>query len=220
MNEITLRSGCRIGDPLERLLRFCGEEYAYYDAIPSANPNRIEPIDVLAAVAMNSFVNTATAIRRVHQDLARNCDSLLDQIPEDADLLSFNPSLDQAQQLLHAAVQARGVLIPVATKVLHRKRRSLIAMLDNVVIAHYLSVSPERISWDKTQNEQTAAEVAVDVLKAFREDLRLAQAEIEHIRQRLEAESFRLTLVRILELLVWTEKEERGYYRQAGATGV
>jgi hypothetical protein len=36
--------------PHERLFAFCRGEFAYYDAIPSADPNRIEPIDVLVTV--------------------------------------------------------------------------------------------------------------------------------------------------------------------------
>jgi len=44
-----------VEQPLDRMLA----EYAYYDALPSAVPNRIEPLDVLATVAMNSLSQTA-----------------------------------------------------------------------------------------------------------------------------------------------------------------
>jgi hypothetical protein len=93
--------------------------YAYYDAIPSANPNRIDPLDVLATVAVNSFVNSAIKVHRVPQGMAANCEPILATLPEDADLVDLNRSSEPLRELLHAAVQIQGVLIPVATKVLH-----------------------------------------------------------------------------------------------------
>jgi len=50
---IELPSGCTIPDPEARLTAFCAGEYIYYDAIVSTEPNQIEPIDVLATVAVN-----------------------------------------------------------------------------------------------------------------------------------------------------------------------
>jgi hypothetical protein len=63
MGAVELPSGCSVERPFERLLAFCQGEYAYYDAIPSADPNRIEPLDVLVTVAVNAFSN-ATASKR------------------------------------------------------------------------------------------------------------------------------------------------------------
>jgi hypothetical protein len=67
--------------------------------------------------------------------LARSsrCDSLLAKIPIDADLTSYDSQLTEFRQLIHAAVTAPQVLAAVATKVLHRKRRNLILMLDSVL---------------------------------------------------------------------------------------
>ena len=119
-------------------VRFCQQEYDYDDRIPDMAPYRIEPIDVMVTIAMNSFVNNATMVRLVHRGLAGQYDSILHLIPADADLLTFDPQLKEFEQLIHAAVQARQVLVPVATKVLHRKRRGFIPMLDNVVMGHYI----------------------------------------------------------------------------------
>lgn len=121
LDVLELVSGCSIEAPLERLKWFCEGEYAYYDAIPSANPNRIDPLDVLVTVAVNSFVNSASNVHRVHQGMAANCEPILATIPEDADLLDFNHSSGPLRELLHAAVQIKGVLIPVATKVTERQ---------------------------------------------------------------------------------------------------
>ena len=71
IETITIPSGLLLPDPFGRLRSFCRGEYVYYDAIPSADPNRIEPLDVLVTVAVNSFVNSAAKVYRVHQGDAR-----------------------------------------------------------------------------------------------------------------------------------------------------
>ena len=179
---------------------FCQQEYDYYDRIPDMAPNRIEPIDVMMTIAMNSFVNNATMVRLVHRGLAGQCDSILHLIPADADLLTFDPQLREFEKLIHAAVQARQVLVPVATKVLHRKRRGFIPMLDNVVMGHYIHSALRPDLREKSQSKQTAAFVAVEVLKAFREDLRQGHPQIEAVRAQLLKAGFELTPVRILEI--------------------
>jgi hypothetical protein len=198
-----------------RLMRFCREEHIYYDGIADRMPARIEPIDVLATVAVNSFVNNAVSIRNVHRGLARRCESLLAKIPVDADLMSYDGPLTEFRQLIHAAVQAPQVLVAVATKVLHRKRRNFIVMIDSVLIKHYATAMKHPEWIEKSQIKASAAEVAVEVMKAFREDLRHAYTRLIALRASLANAGFDLTPVRILEILVWTETESSGYYRIA-----
>jgi Family of unknown function (DUF6308) len=213
LDVLELVSGCSIERPLDRLKWFCEGEYAYYDAITSANPNRIDPLDVLVTVAVNSFVNSATKVHRVHQGLAANCEPILATIPEDADLVDLNRRSEPLRELLHAAVQIQGVLIPVATKVLHRKRRSLVPMLDSVVIRHYLSAPEYKTLLPGTESKDKAADVAMEALRLFRDDLLQARREIEGLQQQLAVAGFPLTAVRILEILVWTQTEPAGAYR-------
>jgi hypothetical protein len=200
-----------------QLQRFCREEFAYYDAIVDRVPNRIEPIDVLATVAMNAFINPKTSlaglVRSIHRELAGRCDSLLARIPISADLLTSDPLLTEFRNLVHAAVQTPGVLVAVATKVLHRKRRNYIPMLDSIVVKHY-ATAMKRLDWiEKGQSKSSAADVAVEVLKAFREDLRQALPQINALRTSLANAGYELTPVRILEVLIWIEREPNGYYR-------
>ncbi len=213
--SFTLPSGLSfsLAQAESRLKRFCREEFAYYDGIVDLVPSRVEPIDVLASVSMNSFVNKASLIRSVHRALAGCCDPLLPGIPVNADLMACDPELSQFRQLMHAAIQAPGVLVPVATKVLHRKRRSYIPMLDSLVIKHYAAAA-NRPDWiEQSQSKATAAAVAVEIAKAFREDLRQAMPELIPIRTSLANAGFGLTPVRILEVLIWTQIEPNGYYR-------
>jgi hypothetical protein len=212
MSGLTLPSGARFDSPLERLNQFLRQEYNYYDAIPSLDPWHISPVDVMVTVAMNSFVNRADLVRSVHRGMAAACDPLLARIPEDANLRSFE--LRQLQELLHAAVQTRGVLIAVATKVLHRKRRSLIPMLDAVVLKYYATVTeqPKLLAY-AVENKSKAAEAATVLLKTFRDDLIATTEPIEELRSELRSSGFDISAVRLLELLIWTEYEPAGYYR-------
>jgi hypothetical protein len=82
----------RVVHPLGRLLAFCREEYAYYDGIADADPDHVLPVDALATIAMNSYINKAAQVRRIHRGLAARCDLILPEIPHDADLLAFRPA--------------------------------------------------------------------------------------------------------------------------------
>ncbi len=212
--RLTLPSGLTFTDPVGRLVAFCAEEYDYYDAIPSGDPDHIDALDVLATVSMNSFVNTADRVRSVHRGLAAACDPILATIPEDADLLDPEVDLDALERLLDAACQVRWVLVPVATKVLHRKRRRLIPMLDGVVNRHYIAATGQPLG-AALEDGRRAAGAAKVILEAFRADLRVVEGPLRDVQPELAGAGYPLSLVRILELLVWTEVEPQGYYRSA-----
>jgi hypothetical protein len=201
-------------DALGDLRRFCEGEYAYYDGIGFTDPDRIEPLDVLVTVAVNSRVNFAAEVHRVHRGLAAACDPLLAEIPQDADLLTFDPELIFIERLLDAACRAPGVLLPRATKVLHRKRRRLIPMLDNVLLGHYLA-QPERSALKAaTQDKRRAADAARVVLELFRADLATCIEALQPIGESLSELGYPLTSLRMLEILVWIETEPNGAYRR------
>lgn len=210
--SVPLPSGFQI-DLGESLDRFCREEWPYYDGIPDRDPSRVLPDDVLATVAMNSYITNAAQVRAIHQGLARKCDRLLERIPVEADLEKVEAPYEPVLELLDAACSVRGVLVPVATKVFHRKRRSLIPMLDNVILFGYLDALGRKGLKARTQEGPGAAKVATFVLDAFRRDLIDARSELERAESRLAGIGKPMTRVRILEVSVWIAIEERGYYR-------
>jgi hypothetical protein len=111
-------------------------------------------------------------------------------------------------------VQVSGVLIPVATKVLHRKRRHLIPMLDNVVLEYYFGRDPERRPpLAASQDGRKASDVAMQALDLFRADLVATADSVRSLGEGLHAQGFALSPVRILEILLWSEVEPRGGYR-------
>jgi len=126
MDSLHLASGLEIEHPEQRLEAFLADEWAYYDGIPDESPNAITPIDVLAPVSVNAYAfrGGASNLRKIHVGLASACDPLLPSIPVDSDLRTFFGQT-AVRELLHSAVQVHQVLLPVATKVLFRKRREL-----------------------------------------------------------------------------------------------
>ncbi len=56
-------------------------------------------------------------------------------------------------------------------------------------------------------------EAALVAAGRFRDDLVSGSDVLEYVRDALMSEAFDLTPVRILEIIIWMAKEERGYYR-------
>ena len=213
--SFTLPSGLSFSleEAESRLERFCREEFAYYDAIVDLVPSRIEPIDVIVTKSMNSRVNEADRIRSVHRGLAGRCDSLLPRIPVNADLLTYDPELNQFRELIHAAVQSPGVMIAGRDQGAASQAAQLCPH-DRQLRDQALRDGPEATRLDREEPiKATAAAVAVEVAKAFREDLRHAMPHIAAIRTSLANAGFDLSPVRILEILIWTQIEPNGYYR-------
>ena len=154
-------SGIHITDAGDRLERFLAKEWRYYDGMPDPDPDHLTMIDILAPVMVNAYIGSgANRIAEIEAGLRATVEPLLASIPADADLRATDVDLAPVRAILAAAITVRGVLAPVATKVLHRKRRSLIPILDNVVLAHYLTTDgPARLP-GRTQDKARAAGAA------------------------------------------------------------
>lgn len=200
-SHLDLPSGARIPDPEGLLRRFFEEEWAYYDGVADPSPNQIEPLDVIVTVSVNSFLNSAGRIRSVHRGLAAQCDTLLGAIPIDSDLRSAD--LDQVVGIFDAACRVKWVLVPVAAKVLHRKRRRLIPMLDTVVSDYYLSAADRKDLRAAREDKSRAAEAARVPLEAFTQDLIELWEPLSAMQSMLVSEGWAVTELRILEVLVW-----------------
>jgi len=217
--RLATRSGISIEGAEERLRRFLAEEWRYYDGINDEAPNAITVIDLLPPMMVNAYMGTgAEQLRAMHRGLVAACEPILAQIPVEADLRIFDPDLSIVRQLLDAAVSVRGVLLPVATKVLFRKRRQLIPMLDSVVIGYYLDATGSRNLLDRTQDKRHAADVAVHVLQAFREDLVGCYEQLAELSDLATRAGCPVSPLRLLEFLVWSETEPHAYYRGSSMT--
>jgi len=211
---IAFPSGISINDPLGRLTQVLSEEYEYYDAIPDASPNEIVPLDVLAAVGINAFIGNASAtrIRKVHRGMATHCNSLLALLPTSEDI-AHTTDLTPIVDIVAAACPIKTVLSAVASKVLHRKRRALIPVIDSVMAEHCCS--------QQLANVLAASDVPVPKLKGalrtflevVQKDIYQTQTDLLALQAAIATAGWPLTTLRIHDLLVWTEKEPAGYYR-------
>jgi hypothetical protein len=85
------------------------------------------------------------------------------------------------------------------TKALHRKRPALIPMLDSFVQS-YLTCGDGR-----TRSPGSFGERAVALVRSYKEDLDRNWSVLQEIQQELASRTHRLTEVRILDLLIWSQ---------------
>ena len=100
------------------------------------------------------------------------------------------------RQLFDAFAGIRGVGFSKMTKALHPKRPALIPMLDSVV-QRYLSD-------DDLGPQAPFGERALGLVRGYRRDLDGNRAALRMVRRELARRGYRLTEVRILDLLIWS----------------
>jgi hypothetical protein len=195
------------------LNRYLAEEFDYYDAFADTTPDALVPLDVFVAAGVNAFIGIASIsqLRSIHRSMSARCDPLLAAIPVGA-RLQDSEELDRLVDLLIAANDVRGVLTAVATKFLHRKRPRLIPIIDSVMAKHYGSPIDVRHLAGTYVSAVNRSDSLRHVLEGIRTDLVGVNSELEQLEHLLH-DTFPVGRLRIQEILIWTEKEERGYYR-------
>lgn len=150
MNHIPIQVGGRdVPNALDRIRRYCGLTwsggspetwaYRYFDLVPSESPDEVIPVDVLAAAALHPGLSRSDLAFFV--DRADDLSDWLRSVPVDAELRTTDSELHAH---LDALVEFDGVSLTLLSKVLHRKRPSLIPMLDRHIIDWYRPVTGER----------------------------------------------------------------------------
>jgi len=164
---------------------------------------------------MNAFPFSATAerIRSIDWGLARACDPPVADIPVDVNIRTYDLDNVMAIAVFDAACAGRGVLLPVATKMLHRKRRSWIEMLDTSVNHGYLNTLRETGLKSRLEAGSRIAGVGAYLMDAFRRDLAGCETELQELSAALTEQDTPMTDMRILEVAVWHALEPRGYFR-------
>jgi hypothetical protein len=205
VDVIHLRDGRLIEDPLGKLRRFCDSEYALYDAVDTPQDDTLTVNDIVLSVAVNSRLDAkglssvwqGKASVEQHLRLISPAVSLTD--PEDA--IPWDTIVRMFEEFEHI----KYAKLAVASKILHKKRPALIPMMDDVVRKYYEGVYPSfPWSWK-------CGPLSGQLMRHFREDLLVARPQLETLAA--SQVDTPLTLVRLLELLIWVETEPRGYYR-------
>lgn len=207
ISSLRIGSGLSIRDPLAKASRFCEGEYALYDAVATTQDNELTVHDILLSVAVNSRLD-AKGLNSVWKGKWR-VEQHLGHLPPTLDLsdpeadIPWDTIIGMFEQFDHI----KHAKLAVASKILHKKRPKLVPMMDEVIRRHYEQAYPGfQWSW-------RCGPLSGQLMHHFRADLLAARPELEAVVEELQVSGHSLTLVRLLEMLIWIETEPRGYYR-------
>jgi hypothetical protein len=194
---IILRGGVEVENPLELALEFLAA-YSGFDAYDSSGPGSFEEGDLRLANRGGARISAAEigAILERRDEIER----ALRKIQPEASLADPASSVPwiPLQELFDAFAGVRGVGFSKMTKALHKKRPALIPMLDSVVQAYLTSDDSE------TPSAGSFGERAIALVRRYKQDLDSNRSALREIQKELAVRRYRLTEVRILDLLIWS----------------
>lgn len=185
---VALRDGVVVGDPLAQALAFLE---AYGAPREDALPSSFGEADLRAANrggARISAVEIATILERQPE-----IEAALRVIAPAASLTRHSVPWAELMRLFDAFGDIRGVGFSKMTKALHPKRPALVPMLDSFVQQYLGAPSAESFG-----------ERATELVRRYKQDLDRNRPALRELRQELASHGYRLTEVRILDLLIWS----------------
>ena len=197
MSTILLRGGFELEHPLELALEFLAA-YSGYEADDSSGPASFGERDLRRANRGGARISAAeiAAILERRGEIER----VLLSIPLDASLADAPSSVPwiPLTRLFDAFADIRGIGLSKMTKALHWKRPALIPMLDSVVQAYLTSDDPT------IRSTGSFGKCATALVRSYKQDLDRNRAVLDALRQELANRGYRLTELRILDLLIWS----------------
>ena len=196
-STIILRGGVEVEHPLELALEFL-EAYSGSEDYDSSRPASFDERDLRLANRGGARISAAeiAAILERRGEIER----ALRRVRTDASLADATSSLPwiPLTRLFGAFADIRGIGFSKMTKALHRKRPALIPMLDSVVQAYLARDDPG------TGSSGSFGERATALVRSYKRDLDRNRSGLREIQQELASREYRLTEVRILDLLIWS----------------
>jgi hypothetical protein len=194
---MVLRGGLEVENPLEVVIRFL-EAYSTLEVgEPSASASFDEG-DLRRANRGGARISAAEigAILERRRDIER----ALREIPPDASLTARTGSIPwlPLSRLFDGFADIRGVGFSKMTKALHPKRPALIPMLDRFV-QEYLERADPPANVAGPFGERAAA-----LVRSYKVDLDRNRSALRGLRRELAARGYRVTEVRILDMLIWS----------------
>lgn len=197
MSTIVLRGGVEVEHPLERALEFLGA-YPGYEGHDFSGPASFDESDLRRANrggARISAAEIAAVLERRGQ-----IEPALRRVGRDASLADATSSIPwiPLTRLFDTFAGIRGIGYSKMTKALHRKRPALIPMLDSVVQAYLTKDDPG------TGSSGSFGERATSLVRSFKGDLDRNRPVLHELQEELASRRYRLTEVRLLDLLIWS----------------
>ena len=197
MSRIILRQGVEVENALELALEFLAA-YSGYEGGDSSGPTSFDENDLRLANRGGARISAAeiAAILERRSEIER----ALGEIDPDASLANATGSIPWSPltRLFDSFADIRGVGFSKMTKALHRKRPGLIPMLDSVVQAYLTRDDPE------TGASGSFGDRATELVRSYKRDLDRNRAVLHEIQRELAGREYRLTEVRILDLVIWS----------------
>jgi Family of unknown function (DUF6308) len=200
LRTIILRGGVEVENPLQLALKFL-EPYSSYDAGDSSGPESFSEIDLRLANRGGARISAAEiAAILERQGRIERCLRQIDPATSLADPVRSIP-WNPLTRLFDAFADIRGVGFSKMTKALHRKRPALIPMLDSVVQTYLTRDDDLEMGSSASFGTRTTA-----LVRSYKRDLDRNHSVLREIRRELSSRGYELTEVRILDLLIWSEK--------------
>jgi Family of unknown function (DUF6308) len=197
MSRIILRGGVEVENPLELALEFL-VAYSGHEVRDSVAIASFDESDLRLANRGGARISAAeiAAILERRGEIER----ALRTIPPGASLANGTGSIPWTPltRLFDAFADIRGVGFSKVTKALHRKRPALIPMLDSVVQAYLTGDDP------RTRSSGTFGERATALVRSYKQDLDRNRAVLHELQRELASRQYRLTEVRILDVVIWS----------------
>jgi hypothetical protein len=182
---VVLRDGAEVDDPLRVVLGFLKAPGRFDVSDPARPASFGEPDLRLAnrAGARISATQIAAILQRRGPIERASLSAQVNSVP-------WLP----VRQLFEAFADIRGVSMSKMTKALYPKRPALIPLLDSVVQTYLRDDDPGA--------QVPFADRALGLVRGYQRDLHRNQAAVHAVRQDLTGRGYRLTGVRILDLLI------------------
>jgi Family of unknown function (DUF6308) len=181
--QLVLRDGFEVEHPLEVALEFLAA-YPGYEIGDTSGPGSVDESDLRLANRGGARISAAE-IAAIHPDAT---------LADETGSIPWIP----LTRLFDAFADIRGVGFSKMTKALHPKRPALIPILDSVVQAYLTSDDSE------TTSSGLFGERATALVRGYKLDLDRNRAPLHELQRELASRTYRLTEVRILDILIWS----------------
>jgi hypothetical protein len=206
VSTIILRGGVAVENPLELALEFLDAYSGHeaHDSYASSGPASFDESDLRLANRGGARISAAeiAAILERRGEIER----ALRQIDPGASLAEAAHSIPwiPLTRLFDGFADIHGVGFSKMTKALHRKRPALIPMLDSVVQASLATDGPRKPSAGSFGERATA------LVRMYKRDVDCNHSALHALQRELAGREYRLTEVRILDLLIWSVSTATG----------
>ena len=179
-------------DPLGVAVEFL-EKYSAYDSGQPSSPESFDQSDLRRANRGGARISATEQAAIL--DRRGQIERALGQIDPEASLMESVPWV-ALTRLFDAFGDIRGVGYSKMTKALYPKRPALIPMLDSVVQAY--------LAEDTQKAAGSFGERATALVRSYERDLDRNRAALRAVKRELAIRGYRLTEVRILDVLIWS----------------